>query len=62
MVWNIVFVTVLFGLTVYIRMVRERLRDLEQDVRTLKSFNHAMRFRALRGMEQGVYFGWQEEE
>lgn len=62
MVWNIVFVTMLFGLTVYVRMVRERLRDLEQDVRTLKSFNHAMRFRALRGMEQGVYFGWQEEE
>lgn len=62
MVWDIVFVAVLFLLTVYTRMVRERLRDLEQDVRALKSFNHTMRFRALRGMEQGVYFGWEEEE
>jgi len=62
MVWDIVFIGALFVLTVYAKMVRERLRDLEHDVRALKSFNHAMRFRALRGMEQGVYFGWEEEE
>lgn len=62
MVWDIVFIGALFVLTVYAKMVRERLRDLEHDVRTLKSFNHTMRFRALRGMEQGVYFGWEEEE
>lgn len=62
MVWDIVFIGALFVLTVYAKMVRERLRDLEHDVRALKSFNHTMRFRALKGMEQGVYFGWKEEE
>ena len=62
MVWDIVFIIVLFCAVVYMKMMRERLRDLEHDVRTLKSFNHAMRFKASRGMERGVYFGWEEEE
>lgn len=62
MVWDILFVAVLFCVVVYAKMMRERLRDLEHDMRSLKSFNHTMRFKALRGMEQGVYFGWEEEE